>query len=71
MLDALMGNLFWRKTDHKKRVNKKQNVELDSPSSDGGQGKYKKYVSFPWPLLEAALSMFYVSLFCKKQNFEK
>jgi len=37
------------------RVNKKQNFEMDSPLSIGSQGKY---VSFPWPPPETALSVF-------------
>jgi hypothetical protein len=46
------------------RLDKKQNVEIDSAASSGGKGKYMKYVSFPWPPLEAALSILNVSLFC-------
>jgi hypothetical protein len=42
----MLGNFFHRSTDRKERVNKKQNVEVDSAASSGGQGKYKKYVSF-------------------------
>jgi hypothetical protein len=30
-----------------------------------------KYVSLPWPLLEAALSVFILSIFLKKNIFEK
>ena len=36
----MLGNLFRRSTDHKQRVNKKRNVEIDSPASSGDQGKY-------------------------------
>ena len=42
---------------------KNQNVENDSAASSGGQGKYVKYVNFPWPPLEAALTFFNFSLF--------
>ena len=40
--------------DHKQSVNKKQNFEIDSVASSGGQVN-------PWPWLEAALS---TSAFC-------
>jgi hypothetical protein len=49
--------------DQKQRVNKKQNVEIDSPGSNGGPGEYKKHVTFSWPTLEAALSIFNLCLF--------
>jgi hypothetical protein len=39
-------NFFRKSTDHKKPVNKKQKVEIDGAASSGGQGKYKKDVSF-------------------------
>jgi hypothetical protein len=32
----MLGNYFRRSTDHKKRVNEKQQVEIDSPASSGG-----------------------------------
>jgi hypothetical protein len=38
----VLGNFFWSSTDFKQRVNKKQNVEIDSAASSGGQGKYTK-----------------------------
>jgi hypothetical protein len=44
------------------KIKKKKN-EIDSPASGGGQGKYVKYVSFPWPPLEAVLSVFNVGFF--------
>jgi hypothetical protein len=45
-------------------------VEIETPVSSGGQGKYVKYVRFPWPPLEAALSIFTVSLFfCSRTIF--
>lgn len=59
----MLGDLFWRSTDHKKRVNEKDNVEIDNPVSSGGQGKCMKCVSFPWPELGAALSIFNLSHF--------
>jgi hypothetical protein len=34
--------------------------------SRGGEGRYRKYVSFPWPPLEAALSILNVDFFVKK-----
>lgn len=60
----MLGNFFWRSTDQKQVVNKKQsfatcaskeqNVEIYSPTSSGGQ-KYIICVNFCWPLLEADL----------------
>jgi len=35
-----------------------------------GQEKCMKYVSFPWPPLEATLSIFNVTLFAKRSFFE-
>jgi hypothetical protein len=66
----MLGNFFRRSTDHKQRVNKKQNVEVDSPASSGGQGKYMKCDSFTWPPLEATLSILNFSLFLKN-NFRE
>jgi hypothetical protein len=63
----MLANFFQRSTDYKQRVNKIQSVEIDSAASSGGQGKYLKYVSFPWTPLEAALSIRNVSLFFVKQ----
>jgi hypothetical protein len=40
-----------------------------SPASSGGQEKYMKYVSFPWLPLEAALSLFNVTIFVKEIIF--
>jgi hypothetical protein len=69
MLDA--AYFFSRRsTDHKQRVNKKLNVEIDSRASSGGQGKYKKHVSFPWSPLESELSVLKVNLFLLKTIFE-
>jgi hypothetical protein len=39
------------------RVNMRLRVEIDSPASSGGQGKYMKNDRFPWHPLEAALSL--------------
>jgi hypothetical protein len=51
---------------------KKENVEIDSAASSGGQGKYIKYVNFHWSPLEAALSIYNFSLFvCFKNKPEK
>ena len=36
-----------------------------------GQGKLAYFMYFPWPPLEAALSIFNVCFFVKKQLFEK
>ena len=44
-------------------INEKQNVKMDSPTSSMGQGKGMKYVRFPWPSLDAALSVLNVSNF--------
>jgi len=61
----MLGNFFRRSADPKQRVNKtinilalvnkKHNVEIDSPASSGGQGKYMKYVNFSWSPPEAAV----------------
>jgi hypothetical protein len=48
---------------------REKNVETDSLASTGGQGKYMKYVSFPWPPPEAAMSIFNVSYFDKTHKF--
>jgi hypothetical protein len=52
-------------------VNKKQIIEFDSPTLSGGEGKYMHYVTFSWPLLEAALLIFNVRFFFAKNFFEK
>jgi hypothetical protein len=49
-------------------VNKKQNDEIDSAASSGGQRKYMKYVNFPWPPLRAARSILNFTLFFAKNN---
>jgi hypothetical protein len=47
-----------------------KNVEIYSPTSIGGQEKDMKYITVPWPPLEAALSNFNVT-FVKTQFFKK
>jgi hypothetical protein len=32
-------------------VSNKQNTKMDNPALSGGQGKYMKYVTLPWPCL--------------------
>jgi hypothetical protein len=66
-----LGYLCRRATDHKQRLNRKQNAEIDSPASSGGQGNYMKYVSFPWPLLESAFSILKRRFFVKEQLLEQ
>jgi hypothetical protein len=72
----MLGHLFWGSTGLNQRVNKggknfllclhkKQNVEIGSSASSGDQGNYIKD-SFPWPPLEAALSIFNISSVVKK-----
>jgi len=67
----MLSKFFRRSTDLKRRIHKKQNVEIDSAASSGGQARYMKYVSFPWPPLEATVSICNVSLIVKKQLFGK
>lgn len=75
MLDSLFQKLAGRKHCVNKNrsflahVNEKQNVKMDSPTSSMGQGKGMKYVRFPWPLLDAALSVLNVSNFLLKTHF--
>ena len=49
----------------------KRNVEIDSAASSGGQAKYMKYVGFPWPQLEAALSILSIRFVLKTIFFEQ
>jgi len=49
--------------DHKQYVNKKQNIEIDTSASSGGQGKYVEYVRFTLPPPVTAMSILNVSLF--------
>ena len=60
---------FRRKLKHKHRENNKRNSEIESPASSGGQGHYTIFGSCPWPPLEAAMSIFNVGFFFKKNNF--
>ena len=60
----MLGDFFWRSAENKRRVNKKQNVEIDSPAPSGGKGKYMRYVIFLWPPHEAELSIINVRLSC-------
>jgi len=52
--------------DHKQCANKKQNIEIDSSTSNGGQGKYTEHVRFTLPPPVTAMSILKVSLFLKK-----
>jgi hypothetical protein len=72
------GEYFFRRSrGHQQRLNKniiflasvnnKRNVEIDIPASSGSQGKYVNFISVPWFSLEAALSIFNVSLFLVKK----
>jgi hypothetical protein len=45
----MLSNYFRRSMDHKQRVNKKQNTEIDSAASSGVQGEYIKYISIIGP----------------------
>lgn len=40
----------------------KQNLEIDSVISNGGQGKYVKYVSFSWLPIETVMSVLQIIL---------
>jgi hypothetical protein len=51
-----------------RRVNRKENVGIDSPASSGKKEKYTKHVSLPLALVDAALSILNVS-FLLKSNF--
>ena len=66
----MLGNFSRKSTNKKQHVNTKQNVEIDSPASSGGQGKDLKYVRFSWPPLEAALSILTLA-FMQENNFYK
>ena len=67
----MLGNIFCWKTDYKQRVikkksflarvNKKQNVEIHSHVSSGGQGKYVNYATLVWPPVQAARSIINLS----------
>ena len=42
-----VSDIFRRSADNNQRVNKKQNVEIDSHDSSEGQGKYMQYCYLP------------------------
>jgi hypothetical protein len=42
----MLANFCPRSTEYNQRLNRKQNVEIDSAASGGGQGKYVKYAIF-------------------------
>ena len=65
----MLSNFFRTSTKHKYGVNKKRNVEIDNVVSSRSRGKYVKYVSFPLPPLEAALSVFNFGIFSFENNF--
>jgi hypothetical protein len=66
----MFGNFLRRLTDHKQRVNKKETVEIDSPASNRGQGKYLKYFSFPCRRLRQHYQLLTLGFFVKT-IFEK
>jgi len=49
----MLRDIFRRLSDRKQRVNKEQNIEIDSAASSGDQGKIMTYVyvGLPWPSL--------------------
>jgi hypothetical protein len=51
------------------RENKKRSVEMYSVASGGDQGKYMKYVNFPWTPLVVTLSIFN-AVFLLKESFQ-
>jgi len=75
----VLGNFFWGSAGTKQRVNKtkntlalvnkKHNVEIDSPASSGGQGKCVIYVNLSWSPPEAAVPVLNVSPLLIKNNF--
>ena len=67
-LCCMLGNFFRRLMDHKQCVNKKQNIEINTSVSNGGQGKYTERVRFTLPPRVAALSILKFCLFLKKKT---
>ena len=61
----MLDNLFRILTDHKQCIGKKQNVEIDSAATTGGQWKRTYVMYFPWPPMKATLPVFNVRLFAK------
>jgi len=45
----VLGHFFRPSTDRKQSVNEKENDQIDSLASGGGQAKYIKYGGFPLP----------------------
>jgi hypothetical protein len=60
-----MSNVQIRNKSFLSRVNKKQNFEIDSAATTGGQGKLTYLVYFAWTLLGAELSIFIFSRIVK------
>jgi hypothetical protein len=50
-------------------LNKKQNAQIYSLFLSEGHGNYVKYVSFPWPPLETALSIYNLGILVKNNIF--
>jgi hypothetical protein len=44
------------------------NLEVDSPDTSRREGKYMKYVSFPWSPLQAALCIFTFAFLLKTKS---
>jgi hypothetical protein len=57
----VLGSFFQSSTDQKKHVKKKQNFEIYSAASSGGQGKHV----LNWPALNSALAIISFDLFVK------
>jgi hypothetical protein len=55
--NCMLGNSFRRSTGDQPTCKYGKKLSIDSPVSIGIQGKYKKHFSFPWPPLEAAMSI--------------
>jgi hypothetical protein len=79
----MVSNFFRRSAGRQQRLNKnttfpasvnnKRKIEIDSPVSSGNQRDYVKFISVPWPSLEAALSIlnvnhFFVNNYCFRRN---
>jgi hypothetical protein len=66
----MLGKFFRISTDHKQRVNKEKNIEIDSPASRGREGKYTNTLaSTGLRLRQQCQFSNYVFFFL--QNFEK
>jgi hypothetical protein len=48
--DQWIRSLLVRNISFQPCLKKEQNVEINSSAVSGSQGKYMKYVSFPWPM---------------------